>query len=142
MRSMELEGIQPLPWPCYWGMHLFNEIKSTFRYPSRLDGHLISYGGMSKQPLKIPVGLQIFKNLTCHGYWHSRVWSSLSPSEQQRRLQRLIDWKEDGKLHDPLHEVVVLKGSDNEVNRTMKDALARLQAGMLGKKLLLKWDMP
>jgi len=107
-----------------------------------LDGHLISYGGMSKQPLKIPVGLQIFKNLTCHGYWHSRVWSSLSPSEPQRRLQCLIDWKEDGKLHDPLHEVVVLKGSDDEVNRTMKDALARLQAGMLGKKLLLKWDMP
>jgi len=28
---------------------------------------LISYGGMSREALKIPVGLQIFNGLTCHG---------------------------------------------------------------------------
>lgn len=62
------------------------------------DGHLISYGGMSKEPLKIPVGLQIFKNLTCHGYWHSRRWPVLSPEEQEMRMNRLIGWKEEGKV--------------------------------------------
>ena len=31
------------------------------------NGHLVSYGGMSKTPITIPVGFQIFKNLTAHG---------------------------------------------------------------------------
>jgi mitochondrial enoyl-[acyl-carrier protein] reductase / trans-2-enoyl-CoA reductase len=35
-------------------------------------GHLVTYGGMSKQPVTFPTSLFIFKNITAHGFWLSR----------------------------------------------------------------------
>ncbi|KIM34234.1 hypothetical protein M408DRAFT_325691 [Serendipita vermifera MAFF 305830] len=104
------------------------------------DGHLFSYGGMSKEPLKIPVGLQIFRGLTCHGYWHSRVWSSLSQDTQAEWVNRLTSWKENGEFQDPKHEIITLKGDDSAVGDQMREVLDRLQKGMVGSKLLLKWE--
>ncbi|KAG8835560.1 mitochondrial 2-enoyl thioester reductase [Serendipita sp. 399] len=105
-------------------------------------GNLISYGGMSKQPLKIPVGLHIFNDLKCHGYWHSSVWESFSKEVRAQRINDIASWVEGGHLQAPLHEVVTLEGTDEEVTNTVKDTLKRIQAGRLGKKLLLKWKLP
>jgi mitochondrial enoyl-[acyl-carrier protein] reductase / trans-2-enoyl-CoA reductase len=40
------------------------------------NGHLVTYGAMSRQPLKIPNGLLIFKNLHLHGFWLTRFYQS------------------------------------------------------------------
>ncbi|PVG04898.1 NAD(P)-binding protein [Serendipita vermifera] len=105
-----------------------------------INGHLISYGGMSREPIKIPVGLQIFRQLTCHGYWHSSFWEGLPRDEQEKRMAQITQWKEDGAFEDPLHEIIKLKGSDQEVNDIIQDAIVRQQKGLRGKKLLLKWE--
>ena len=42
-------------------------------------GVLVTYGAMARQPLKIPNGLLIFRNLEFKGFWASRWLRSLSP---------------------------------------------------------------
>jgi len=130
----------------YLAKHAFNGIggATATAMAALLDpeGHLISYGGMSREALKIPVGLQIFNGLTCHGYWHSKVWSNLSQDEQTKWVARLTSWKENGDFQDPAHEVIALTGDNEAVQDKVRWALDRLNEGMVGKKLLLKWDEP
>ncbi|KAG8810914.1 mitochondrial 2-enoyl thioester reductase [Serendipita sp. 401] len=105
-------------------------------------GHLVSYGGMSKQPLKIPVGLLIFNDLKCHGYWHSNIWESLPKQDKSERIDMLTAWIEGGYFQPPLHEVVTLEGADEEVTNIVKNTLKRIQEGKIGKKILLRWKFP
>lgn len=106
------------------------------------NGHLISYGGMSKQPIILPVGLQIFKNLTAHGYWHSHTWEMIGQKEQDNRIARMVAWKELGRWKDPEHEELVLKGDDEEATGILREGLKRVQEGNIRKKVLIKWASP
>lgn len=45
------------------------------------NGHLVTYGGMSKQPVQVPTGAFIFTNIHLHGFWMSR-WLSIKENEQ------------------------------------------------------------
>ncbi len=51
--------------------HLPSVIK---RWPSahRQSGTLVTYGGMSMQPVSMPTSLLIFKDLRVRGFWMSR----------------------------------------------------------------------
>jgi hypothetical protein len=69
---------------------------------------------MSKEPIKIPVGLQIFKDLTAHGkqlhlvlghfvidfsgYWQSSRWPKLPMDKQTKVLGQLTQWKENDEV--------------------------------------------
>ena len=44
---------------------------------------VVTYGAMSKQPMLVPAGLLIFKNITLKGYWMSR-WSNDNQKSQIR----------------------------------------------------------
>jgi NADPH:quinone reductase-like Zn-dependent oxidoreductase len=54
------------------------------------DGHMVSYGGMSKQPISLPVSLHIFNNLTSHGFWQACWYETHSRSEREKLVDRLI----------------------------------------------------
>ncbi|KZT56900.1 trans-2-enoyl-CoA reductase [Calocera cornea HHB12733] len=99
------------------------------------DAHLVSYGAMSKAPLSLPTSLFIFKNLTCHGYWQSRWYQQHSAEERQSLIAEIVGMMESGLLQEPSHEIVVLQGSDEEMQSTVKDAIGTSASGR-HKKIL------
>jgi trans-2-enoyl-CoA reductase len=55
------------------------------------DAVLVSYGGMAKQALSLPVSLFIFKNLTCRGFWQSHWYKEKTPAERAELMQILVN---------------------------------------------------
>ncbi|KAI9885326.1 MAG: 6-phosphofructokinase, alpha subunit [Watsoniomyces obsoletus] len=69
------------------------------------DGCLVTYGAMSKQPLILPAGLLIFKNVRCEGFWVSR-WAQKHPDQKMETLRELLGLLKKGELTlGPMREV-------------------------------------
>ncbi|CAA7267387.1 unnamed protein product [Cyclocybe aegerita] len=102
--------------------------------------HLVSYGGMAKQPLAIPTSLFIFKNLTCHGFWQSRWYSQKPLEEREKLMQALVDLMKENKLDSPAHEIVEVSAQDPDEVATKKvqGLFQAISEGRYGKKVLLK----
>ncbi|GAA5824135.1 hypothetical protein JCM11251_001536 [Rhodosporidiobolus azoricus] len=104
-----------------------------------VDGKLVTYGGMAKQPLALPPSLFIFKKLTSTGFWLSN-WVQTHPSERLTMMQRLAELTSTGVLKEPETEVVELDGSDEEVKGQLEEVMRRIEEGVPGgKKVLLHW---
>lgn len=71
-------------------------------------GTLVTYGAMARQPLKIPNGLLIFRNLEFKGFWASRWLKSLAPEESRKMWDSLATLSMEGKLRIPIHRVFPL----------------------------------
>ncbi|KAI5925811.1 alcohol dehydrogenase superfamily, zinc-containing protein [Camillea tinctor] len=68
-------------------------------------GTLVTYGGMSRQPVALPTGLLIFKDLRLRGFWLSR-WADAQPDDKARTVAEILDLVRAGKLTDvPVVEV-------------------------------------
>ena len=68
-------------------------------------GHLVTYGAMSRQPVAVPTGLLIFKDLVFEGFWVSR-WSDAHPEEKRRTVDELLGMMREGLFRDvPMVEV-------------------------------------
>ena len=61
-------------------------------------GTLVSFGAMSLQPLKIPTGLLIFKDLRFRGIWINKWYDNATPSERMETFRRLFDMVQRGLL--------------------------------------------
>lgn len=80
------------------------------------NGLMLTYGGMSFQPVIIPTSLHIFKNITSAGFWVTELLRS-DFDLKKKTFNQIIEWYEDGQLVDapsvesiydgskPLHEV-------------------------------------
>ena len=71
-------------------------------------GVLVTYGAMARQPLKIPNGLLIFRNLEFKGFWASRWLRSLPPARATKMWDGLASLSVRGKLRVPIHRVFPL----------------------------------
>jgi mitochondrial enoyl-[acyl-carrier protein] reductase / trans-2-enoyl-CoA reductase len=71
-------------------------------------GVLVTYGAMARQPLKIPNGLLIFRNLEFKGFWASRWLRSLPPARATKMWDGLASLSIRGKLRVPIHRVFPL----------------------------------
>lgn len=66
---------------------------------------MVSYGGMAKQPVALPVGLLIFKDIRFVGFWLSR-WNHQDPIGRRHMIDYIVDIIREGKFQDvPLNEV-------------------------------------
>jgi len=63
------------------------------------SGHLVTYGGMSKQPLQLATGLLIFKDIKFSGFWVSS-WSDAHPEEKKRTVHEILDLTRRGEFKD------------------------------------------
>jgi trans-2-enoyl-CoA reductase len=63
------------------------------------NGHLVTYGGMAKQPLQLPTAALIFKNIKFSGFWVSR-WSDQHADEKQRMVDEILDLVRTGEFKD------------------------------------------
>ncbi len=92
-------------------------------------GTLVTYGAMSRQPLKIPNGLLIFKNLAFRGFW-LRQWFEVTPPDEQNRIFQFLGKRiADGTIRVPVHASYPLD--------RIHEALAAAAAGGRDGKVLL-----
>ena len=54
-------------------------------------GMLVSFGAMSLQPLKIPTGLLIFKDLRFRGIWINKWYDNATPAERMAAFNPIFD---------------------------------------------------
>lgn len=94
-------------------------------------GAMVSYGGMAKQPVMLPTGALIFKDIRFLGFWLTR-WNRKDPEGRKYAVEYLLDLMREGKFKDaPVEEVAwdASTGAD-----ALKDAAQRGLEGFRGKK--------
>ncbi|CCK72524.1 enoyl-[acyl-carrier-protein] reductase KNAG_0K01630 [Huiozyma naganishii CBS 8797] len=102
---------------------------------------MLTYGGMSKQPVTLPTSLHIFKGLTSAGYWVTEL-NKKSPETKIKTVQEFIELYKSDKIVSPKNEIETVewdveKDSDDDVLGMVKNAINKK-----GKKqmVVLKWD--
>lgn len=63
------------------------------------NGLMLTYGGMSFQPVIIPTSLHIFKNVTSAGFWVTALLKG-DPQLKRKTMDQIVEWYEEGKLQD------------------------------------------
>jgi len=69
----------------------------------------VSFGAMSLQPLKIPTGLFIFKDLRFRGIWINKWYDNATPSERTETFRPLFDMARRGLLKTKVEKAYPLK---------------------------------
>lgn len=102
------------------------------------SGHLVTYGGMSKQPLMLPTGALIFKDIKFSGFWVSR-WSDENIEEKKRTVEEVLGWTRKGEFKDiPVQEMKWDWGTEESV---LKEAVQGTLGGFrAGKGVLVYGD--
>uniref|UniRef100_A0A8R1E0Z5 Enoyl-[acyl-carrier-protein] reductase, mitochondrial n=1 Tax=Caenorhabditis japonica TaxID=281687 RepID=A0A8R1E0Z5_CAEJA len=75
--------------------------RSSLFLASLLDhgGCMVTYGGMSKQPVESPTGPLIFKDISLRGFWMSRWYEvQTSPQKRQEMYKELAGWMKSGEM--------------------------------------------
>jgi NADPH:quinone reductase-like Zn-dependent oxidoreductase len=93
------------------------------------SGTLVTYGAMARQPLTLPNGLLIFKDLILRGFWISQWYRLASTADISALFSQLLEWAAAGVLHTPIEAVYPL--------REVSLALAHAQKGERDGKILL-----
>ena len=68
-------------------------------------GTMVTYGAMARQPVSLPAGLLIFRDLAFRGFWLSR-WAERDPRGKRETIEALLGLIREGKFQDaPVQEV-------------------------------------
>src|SRR5947207_5467477 len=95
-------------------------------------GRLVSFGAMSLQPLKIPTGLLIFKDLRFRGIWINKWYDNATPAERIAAVNPIFDMAKRGLLKTKVEKAYPL----NEV----KAAVERAAQGERSGKIILEFE--
>jgi len=55
------------------------------------NGVLVTYGGMSKQPIQLPTSLFIFRNVQARGFWLTKWVADHSAQERKQMIDKIAD---------------------------------------------------
>jgi mitochondrial enoyl-[acyl-carrier protein] reductase / trans-2-enoyl-CoA reductase len=68
-------------------------------------GTMVSYGGMSRQPVALPTGLLIFKDIRFVGFWLSK-WNEKDPVGKKHMIEDILSLIREGRFRDvPVQDV-------------------------------------
>src|SRR6266516_2742838 len=95
-------------------------------------GTLVSFGAMSLQPLKIPTGLLIFKDLRFRGIWINKWYDNATPSERMTAFRPLFDMARRGLLKTKVEKAYRLS--------EVKTAVAHAAQGKRSGKIILHFE--
>jgi len=84
-------------------------------------GTLVSFGAMSLQPLKIPTGLLIFKDLRFRGIWINHWYDNASQTERMAAFNPLFDMAKRGLLKTKIEESYPIEQAKEAVAHAMHD---------------------
>ncbi|KAL7948174.1 hypothetical protein V8C42DRAFT_313686 [Trichoderma barbatum] len=99
---------------------------------------MVSYGGMAKQPVVLPVGLLIFKDIRFVGFWLSR-WNQQDVAGRKHMIDYIVDLIRGGKFQDvPLDEVAW--NWDTDISTLAQEVQGGLQGFRNGKGIFVFGD--
>lgn len=93
-------------------------------------GIIVTFGAMSKQPLRIPNGLLIFKDLSWRGFWLTRWYKETGREERDAMFESLVPLLRSGKLKSKIEKTYPLSRA--------KEAIARAMEGKRDGKILFR----
>ena len=76
---------------------------------------LVTYGAMSLQPLKIPNGLLIFKDLRFRGIWINKWYDNATPAQRMEAFQHLFEMAKRGLLQTKVDKAYPLSEAKTAV---------------------------
>lgn len=91
------------------------------------QGSLITYGGMSKQPVSLPTSLYIFKDIASKGFWLTR-WNKENPQSRERMIQEIADMFRSHELRESAISTIDLdlnEGNDEDFFESFKSAVEK-----------------
>jgi mitochondrial enoyl-[acyl-carrier protein] reductase / trans-2-enoyl-CoA reductase len=94
-------------------------------------GTLVSFGAMSLQPLKIPTGLLIFKDLRFRGIWINKWYDNATPTQRMEAFQHLFEMAKRGLLQTKVEKAYPLSQA--------KAALAHAAQGRRTGKIIFEF---
>jgi len=107
LRSSKLfESVAPpkLVLNCVSGKAVIGLVKAVAN-----GGTIVTYGGMSRQPLVVPTSALIFKDIRLAGYWMTRWnWGNTNSPERGNMLAELCSMARKGLLKPPKHQLIEL----------------------------------
>ena len=92
---------------------------------------LVTYGAMSLQPLKIPNGLLIFKDLRFRGIWINKWYDNATTAERMEAFQRLFEMAKRGLLQTKVEQPYPLSEA--------KTAVAHAGRGQRSGKIIFEF---
>ena len=92
---------------------------------------LVTYGAMSLQPLKIPNGLLIFKDLRLRGIWINKWYDNAIPAQRMEAFQHLFDMAKRGLLQTKVEKAYPLSEA--------KTAVAHAARGQRSGKIIFEF---
>ncbi len=92
---------------------------------------LVTYGAMSLQPLKIPNGLLIFKDLRFRGIWINKWYDHATPAQRMEAFQHLFEMAKRGLLQTKVEKAYPLSEA--------KTAVAHAARGQRSGKIIFEF---
>jgi mitochondrial enoyl-[acyl-carrier protein] reductase / trans-2-enoyl-CoA reductase len=92
---------------------------------------LVTYGAMSLQPLKIPNGLLIFKDLRFRGIWINKWYDNATPAQRMEAFQYLFEMAKRGLLQTKVEKAYPLSEA--------KTAVAHAARGQRSGKIIFEF---
>jgi trans-2-enoyl-CoA reductase len=92
---------------------------------------LVTYGAMSLQPLKIPNGLLIFKDLCFRGIWINKWYDNATRAQRMEALQHLFEMAKRGLLQTKVEKAYPLSEA--------KTAVAHAARGQRSGKIIFEF---
>jgi mitochondrial enoyl-[acyl-carrier protein] reductase / trans-2-enoyl-CoA reductase len=93
---------------------------------------LVTYGAMSLQPLKIPNGLLIFKDLRFRGIWINKWYDNATTAQRMEAFQPLFEMAKRGLLQTKVEKAYPLSEA--------KTAVAHAARGQRSGKIIFKFE--
>jgi mitochondrial enoyl-[acyl-carrier protein] reductase / trans-2-enoyl-CoA reductase len=93
---------------------------------------LVSFGAMSLQPLKIPTGLLIFKDLRFRGIWINKWYDNATPTERIETFRPLFEMAKRGLLKTKVEKAYPLS--------EVKAAVAHAAQGKRSGKIVFEFE--
>ncbi|MFZ1218055.1 MAG: 2-enoyl thioester reductase domain-containing protein, partial [Chthoniobacterales bacterium] len=85
------------------------------------DGTMVTYGAMSLQPLSIPNGMLIFKNLRFTGFWVNKWYDAATPEQRAETFAPLFEMAKRGLLRTTVEKTYPLTEAKAAIAHASRD---------------------
>ena len=83
-------------------------------------GTLVTYGAMGRQPLKIPNGLLIFKDLRWRGFWITKWYEAAPRQEIDAMFSKIFPLAKSGVLSSPIEKIYGIEDTRAAIEHAQK----------------------
>jgi trans-2-enoyl-CoA reductase len=85
------------------------------------DGTMVTYGAMSLQPLCIPNGMLIFKNLRFTGFWVNKWYDAATPEQRAKTFAPIFEMARRGLLQTKVEKTYPLDEADAAIAHASRE---------------------